>query len=158
MKSQILIAVVALTCATVPRLAGERLVQETSTVSDRASLLKMTARFAPVDISADVAKLNDGDRKALARLVEAARIIDALFLRQVWAGNDALMQQLAHESLAATGADVATRESKDPRATLHYFLINKGPWSRLDHNQPFIAGVPSKPVGANFYTAVASKE
>ncbi len=55
----------------------------------------MTARFAPVDIAADVTKLNDGDRKALASLVEAARIIDALFLRQVWAGNDALLQQLA---------------------------------------------------------------
>jgi peptidase M49-like protein len=158
MKSQILIAVVALACATAPPLAGERLVQETSTVPDRAALLTMTARFAPVDISADAAKLSDGDRKALARLVEAARIIDALFLRQVWAGNDALMQQLAHESLAATGTDVTTRGSKDPRATLHYFLINKGPWSRLDHNKPFIAGVPSKPEGANFYPADASKE
>jgi Peptidase family M49 len=158
MKSQILIAVVALACATPARLAGERLVQQTSTVPDRAALLEMTARFAPVDIAADVMKLNDGDRKALARLVEAARIIDALFLRQVWEGNDALMQQLAYESLAAPGADVATRGSKDPRATLHYFLINKGPWSRLDHNQPFVAAVPPKPEGANFYPPDATKE
>ena len=159
MKSQILIAVVALTCATalVP-LAGERLVQQTSTVPDRAALLKMTARFASVDISADLSKLSEGDRKALARLVEAARIIDALFLRQVWAGNDALMQQLSRESLAAQGPDVATRGSQDPRATLHYFLINKGPWSRLDHNQSFVTGVPSKPEGANFYPPDATKE
>jgi len=152
MKSQILIAVVALTCATIPLLAGERLVQETSTVSDRAALLQMTARFAPVDMSADVTKLNDGDRKALTRLLDAARIIDALFLRQVWAGNDALMQQLAHETLGRAGA------AGDASARLHYFLINKGPWSRLDHNKPFIAGVPPKPEGGNFYPADASKE
>ena len=31
------------------------------------------------------------------------------------------------------------------RARLHYFLINKGPWSRLDHNAPFVPGVPAKP-------------
>ncbi len=125
--------------------------QETSTVPDRAALLKMTARFAPVDIAADVTKLNDGDRKALARLVEAARIIDALFLRQVWAGNDALMQQLAHDTIGSASAGEAS-------ARLHYFLINKGPWSRLDHNQPFVAAVPPKPEGANFYPPDASKE
>ena len=97
-KSQILIAVVALACATDPAaISGERLVQETSTVPDRAALLKMTARFAPVDIAADLSTLSEGDRQALARLVEAARIVDGLFLRQVWAGNDALLQQLAHE-------------------------------------------------------------
>ena len=153
MKSQILIAVVALACATalVP-LAGERFVQETSTVPDRAALLKMTARFAPVDIAADVTKLNDGDRKALARLVEVAHIIDALFLRQVWAGNDALMQQLSYDTLGPSAG------AGDAAARLHYFLINKGPWSRLDHNQAFIAGVPAKPEGANFYPPDATKE
>ena len=153
MKSQILIAVVALACATalVP-LAGERFVQETSTVPDRAALLKMTARFAPVDIAADVTKLNDGDRKALARLVEVAHIIDALFLRQVWAGNDALMQKLSYDTLGPSAG------AGDAAARLHYFLINKGPWSRLDHNQAFIAGVPAKPEGANFYPPDATKE
>jgi hypothetical protein len=41
---------------------------------------------------------------------------------------------------------------------MHYFLINKGPWSRLDHNEPFILGVPPKPPQANFYPAGATKE
>jgi hypothetical protein len=152
MKSQILIAVVALACATalVP-LAGERFVQETSTVPDRAALLKMTARFAPVDIAADVTKLNDGDRKALARLVEVAHIIDALFLRQVWAGNDALMQQLSYDTLGPSAG------AGDAAARLHYFLINKGPWSRLDHNDAFVAGAPPKPPQANFYPPDAAK-
>jgi hypothetical protein len=152
MKSQILIAVVALVCALDPAaISGDRLVQETSTVPDRAALLKMTARFAPVDIVADLSTLSDGDRQALARLVEAARIIDALFLRQVWSGNDALLQQLAHDTLTSgPGSPAAAR--------LHYFLINKGPWSRLDHHRPFVAGVPAKPEGGSFYPPDASKE
>jgi len=154
MKSQILIAVVALACATalVP-LAGERFVQETSTVPDRAALLKMTARFAPVDIAADATKLNDGDRKALARLVEVAHIIDALFLRQVWAGNDAMLQELAQKAAVPVGP----RASRTAAARLRYFLINKGPWDRLDHNKSFVPGAPVKPESANFYPAGAEK-
>jgi hypothetical protein len=41
---------------------------------------------------------------------------------------------------------------------MHYFLINKGPWSRLDHNEPFNPGAPPKPPQANFYPAGATKE
>jgi hypothetical protein len=152
MKSQILIAVVAVACATAPGpLSGEHLVQETSTVPDRTTLLEMTRRFAPVEIAADVTKLSDGDRQALARLIEAARIVDALFLRQVWAGNDALLQQLARETLAPG-------DTSEAGLRLHYFLINKGPWSRLDHNRPFVAGVPPKPEGGSFYPPELSKE
>jgi hypothetical protein len=44
-------------------------------------------RFAPTEIRADLSKLSPADRKALAKLVEASKIMDALFLRQVWAGN-----------------------------------------------------------------------
>ena len=53
--------------------------------------------------------------------------------------------------------DLVRDESPAGRARLHYFLINKGPWSRLDHNQPFVPGAPAKPEGANFYPANASK-
>jgi Peptidase family M49 len=116
-----------------------------------SELRTMTARFAPADIGADVAALPENERRALAKLVEAARVMDGLFLSQVWAGNDALLESLAREAVAGkSGGDAAD--------TLHYFLINKGPWSRLDHNKPFIPGVPSKPEGANFYPAGAAKE
>jgi hypothetical protein len=123
--------------------------QETSTVPGAAELRRMTARFAPVDIGADVSKLSDADRRALARLVAAARLMDSLFLRQVWSGNDALLQELSRAALAPNAADA--------QAQLHAFLINKGPWSRLDHNRIVIAGVPAKPESANFYPAGATK-
>ena len=77
--------------------------------------------------------------------------MDALFLRQVWAGNAALLQQLSREALAA-GPD------SPAAAQLHYFLINKGPWSRLDHNQPFVPACRRSRSGANFYPADATKE
>jgi hypothetical protein len=113
---------------------------------DVATLTKMTARFAPVDIGADVSKLPAEERQALVYLVEAARQVDAIFLRQVWAGNNALLMDLSDDP------------SPLGRARLAGFLINKGPWSRLDHDAPLIPGVPAKPEGANFYPSGATKE
>jgi len=106
----------------------------------------MAARFAPVPLTADVSVLPAGERQALAKLVQAARIMDTLFLRQVWAGNETLLL-----SLAADDAPLG-------RARLHYFRINKGPWSRLDKDAPFVPGVGPKPPPANFYPAGATKE
>ncbi|WP_257448476.1 dipeptidyl-peptidase 3 family protein [Archangium lipolyticum] len=108
-------------------------------------LQRMTARFAPVDIQADISKLPDNERRALAKIVQAAKIMDPLFLRQVWAGNETLLLDLIEDT------------SPLGRERLHSFLLNKGPWSRLDHNAPFIPGVPSKPPEGNFYPAGASK-
>jgi len=106
----------------------------------------MAVRFAPVPITADISGLPANERRALAKLVQAARIMDSLFLRQAWAGNEALL-------LALIGDD-----SPLGRARLHYFLINKGPWSRLDKHSPFIPGVGEKPPQANFYPAGATRE
>ena len=116
-----------------------------SDVSETTRLQAMTARFAPVDIVADLSALPAGERQVLAKLVEAARLTDALFLRQAWAGNESMLVELVQN------------ETPLGRARLHYFLINKGPWSRLDHNEPFIPGAPKKPEGANFYPAGATK-
>ena len=112
------------------------------TIPSAADVQTMAARFASADIGADIDALPQHERRALAKLVEASRLMDSLFLRQVWAGNDAMLQDLARRN--------------DPR--LHYFLINKGPWSRLDHNRPFVPGAPAKSEGANFYPAGATKE
>jgi hypothetical protein len=116
--------------------------------SELSALTARIQRFAPVDIAADVAALPAREREALVHLVEAARLMDGLFLEQVWAGNPSLLTRLAGES------------SDMGRAELHYFLINKGPWSRLDHDEPFLAaaaGVPAKPPQANFYPADAAR-
>ncbi len=113
---------------------------------DLDRLKAMSERFSPVEISADLSALPEGERRALARLVEAAKIMDTLFLRQVWAGNETLLLDLLRD-----GTPLG-------KARLDYFLLNKGPWSRLDHNESFIAGVPSKPAGAGFYPADSTRE
>jgi hypothetical protein len=130
----------------VPFVAPSGTAGQEPALPDEAALTAMAARFAPVDLGADVSGLPASERTALARLVEASRLIDALFLRQVWAGNEALLLELLGD------------RSSLGQARLHYFLINKGPWSRLDHDAAFVPGVPAKPGGANFYPAGATKE
>jgi hypothetical protein len=108
-------------------------------------LQTMTARFAPVELSADLSTLPANEQQALAKMVEAGRVFDALFLRQVWEGNETMLAELAAD------------DTPLGRARLHYFLLNKGPWSRLDHNEAFVDGAPAKPPQANFYPAGATK-
>ena len=108
-------------------------------VFDARTLDKMASRFAPTNVTVDISSLPASERTALSKLVEAAKVIDGIFLRQVWAGNDALLLNLVRD------------QSPLGRARLHYFLINKGPWSDLDMNQPLIPNVPAKPESANFY-------
>jgi hypothetical protein len=119
--------------------------QEAS-MPDPIKLETMIKRFAPVEISADISRLPAGERKALAKLIRAGWIMDSLFLRQVWAGNESMLLELLQD------------QTPVGRARLHYFLINKGPWSRLDHNEPFVPGAPKKPEGAGFYPEGATKE
>jgi len=76
-------------------------------VPDTQTLQQMAARFAPTDMTADLSGLSDNDRRVVAKLVQASKIVDGLFLRQVWAGNDAML------------ADLARDQSPEGRARLH---------------------------------------
>src|SRR4051812_40191006 len=113
---------------------------------DLASLQKMAARFAPTEVTADLSALPAGERAALARIVDAARLMDTLFLRQAWAGTHPLLLELSQDAPPLG------------RARLHLFVLHKGPWSSLDHDAPFIPGVPPKPPEANFYPPGSTKE
>jgi len=110
-------------------------------------LAKKIARFAPTVLTANTTRLSPNDRLALKKIIEAATLLDPLFLRQVWSGNKALEKKLQADKTVAG------------RQRLHYFYINDGPWSRLDNNEPFIEGVPhEKPPQANYYPDDISKE
>ncbi len=117
-----------------------------------AQLSQMAKRFAPIDLKADASKLSKGDRAAIVKLIEAAKIVDVLQLRQRWDGNEALW--------------AALQKDKTPlgQARLNYFWLNKGPWSILDDHSSFlpadVAGIKvpaKKPEGGNFYPAGATK-
>jgi hypothetical protein len=113
---------------------------------DVAALKKMSARFAPVEIRVDAAALPENERAALTRLIEASRLVDALFMRQRTASNGAWLLGLLED------------RSELGRARLDYFLLNKGPWSELDEDRPFLKDAPEKPKGGNFYPANATRE
>lgn len=117
------------------------------TVKSDTSLAAKIRRFAPTVVTADISGLSASDRRALTKIIAAARLLDPLFLRQVWNGNEALQRKLQQDKTA------------EGRERLHYFKINNGPWSRLDGNEPFINGVPKeKPPQANYYPDNITKD
>ena len=114
---------------------------------DLAQLNRMIARFAPTQLKVDLSGLSAGDRQALIKLIAAAHLYDDIFLRQLWSGNPALYAKLQQDTTPLG------------KARLHYFWINKSPWSALDGYTAFLPGVPpKKPLGANFYPEDMTRE
>jgi hypothetical protein len=121
--------------------------QKAEAMPGLGQLEKMTDRFAPTPLRVDTSKLSSGDQQALVKLIEAARILNDVFMRQMWSGNVALYSRLQKDSTPLG------------KARLHYFWLNKGPWSDIDDYQAFLPGVPPKKLaGANFYPENMSKE
>ncbi len=109
-------------------------------VPDAAELNRIAGRFAKTELRVDLSGLQTADRRALGKLVQAARILNGTYMDQLWSGDRALYARMK-EDTSALG-----------QARLHYFWLNKGPWSDLDGHQAFLPGVPSKKLpGANFY-------
>ena len=83
----------------------------------------MAARFAKTDLRVDVSHLDAGDRKALAKLVQAARTYDFIYMDQLWSGNRALYEQLKRDT--------------SPLGKARLILLDQqGPWSDLDGHGP----------------------
>ena len=121
--------------------------QTKSTTGGDPELAKKIARFAPTVLTANTANLTAKDKLSLTRIIQAAKLLDPLFLRQLWSGNDALEKKLLADTTPVG------------RQRLHYFYINDGPWSRLDNNEPFIEGVPKeKPPQAAAYPDDMTKD
>ncbi len=116
------------------------------TLPNLASLKQMTKRFEPTPLKVDLSNLSDGDRKALPKLIEAAKLMNTIFMKQIWEKNVALSEKL-NKGQTELG-----------KARWHYFWINKGPWSDLDEYKAFLPDVPPRKLpGANFYPKDMSK-
>jgi hypothetical protein len=121
--------------------------EKTAAIPDLDHLRKMTARYAPTRIEVDTTKLSAGDKQALVKLIEAARILNHIFMEQYWSGD------LAHY------AELQKDKSALGVARKQYYWLNKGPWSSLDDNAAFLPDVPAKKLpGANFYPKDMTKE
>ncbi len=98
--------------------------------------------YAVVDIAVPWNVIGEERRPALRKLFEAAQVMDELFMRQVWARNPELRDELV-------------RLGKPD--LLRFFWRNVGPWDRLNADAPVLVKVP-KPDGANFYPEDMTKE
>ena len=140
MKRLVLAAVVSLVASRLPAA------EPAAAIPDATQLQAMMGRFVPVEIRVDTGTLPPSERLALAKMIEAAKIFDALFLRQRSPLNETLLAQLVRD------------ESPLGRRRLRYFRLNAGPWSSLDENAVFLPGAAPKPPGGNFYPVDATRE
>jgi hypothetical protein len=106
---------------------------------------KRLAQFSPTPLEPDLSALSPKDRQVLDKLVEAARLMDEIFLRQAWAGNPGLRQQ------------IADWKSGEKGAARQYFTLMYGPWDRQESRQPFL-GDFQHPAGAGYYPEDLTKE
>ena len=96
--------------------------------------------YAEVTLTADLSGYSDNQKKMLAKLIDAAQIMDQLFWQQAFGDPEPFLSKI-----------------KDPVAR-RFAEINYVPWDRLDGDKPFLTGFGAKPLGANFYPADMSKE
>jgi hypothetical protein len=115
---------------------------------DTADRLRQLPR-TPIDY--DRSLLNDNEKQVIAKLVEASKLIDEIYWRQVSEDNPQLRTRLEQR---------AGMSALD-RAGYEYFLANKGRWDRLKQGEPFIApfgAAGAKPAGAAFYPSDMTKD
>ncbi|MBK8947026.1 MAG: peptidase [Ignavibacteriae bacterium] len=112
---------------------------------DLENMEEKISQYAVTNIKYDKNLLDENQKIIIEKLYKAAKIIDEIFLEQVYSKNYDIKQQLVNSD-----------EPLD-KLKLAYFNINFGPFDRLDHNNPFI-GNDKKPLGANFYPDNITKE
>ncbi len=107
----------------------KRLGKKGKTVNIQARL----AQYAPIRLKVDPGRLSDRERRMIPLLIEAAQAMDEPFWIQNYGDREALLASTAEPDIR------------------HYIELNYGPWDRHHGDKPFIAGVGTKPAGANFY-------
>src|SRR5215472_18423901 len=79
-------------------------------LAEAAELERKIRRFAPTILTAETSRLSANDRNALQKIIAAAKLYDPLYLRQLWNGNEPLLQKLQAEATPLG------------RLRLHYFM------------------------------------
>jgi len=99
-------------------------------------------KLASVEMQADISYLTDEERKVVNLLIQAADLMNPIYLRQVSADNPRLRDEIV--------------KSGD-KAMLDKFDTFMGPWDEVSDDKPFY-GNSTRPAGAGFYPAGLTKE
>jgi hypothetical protein len=102
-------------------------------------------RFATTELKYDESLLDDRQKVVVEKLYQAAKIMDEIFLDQVYSKNKEIQKELA------------IKNDDYSRLVREYFKIMFGPFDRLEDDKPFY-GQNEKPKGANFYPENMTKE
>ena len=103
------------------------------------------AKFVPTELKYDSNALDERQKMVVEKLYQASKIMDSIFLDQVYSKNYEIK------------ANLEKQNTEEAKLQLQLFDIMFGPFDRLEHNKPFI-GTETKPLGANFYPEDMTKE
>ena len=126
--------------------------------SEEVTMLKENiAKFVPVEIQYDENLLSEREKVVLEKLYRASKIIDEIFLEQVYSKNGQIKSELIADLSNKTILTEKPELKLELEPELELFNIMFGPFNRLEDNVPFI-GKDKKPLGANFYPEDMTKE
>ncbi|MEJ2193230.1 MAG: peptidase [Ignavibacteriaceae bacterium] len=117
----------------------------TNQSEDNSMLSEQIAKFVPTELKYDRSTLDDRQQKVVEKIYRAAKIMDEIFLDQVYSKNNQMK------------TDLMSKNTEEAELQLKLFDIMFGPFNRLEHDKPFI-GTEKKPLGANFYPEDMTKE
>jgi len=123
----------------------EKQTEQTEESKQMTMVEETIAKFAPTELNYDSSSLDERQKMVVKKLYEASKIMDEIFLEQVYSKNDQIK------------ADLMKQDTKQAKQELELFNIMFGPFDRLEHDAPFI-GTEKKPLGANFYPEDMTKE
>ncbi len=119
--------------------------KETTTENEKTAEMKIdyqneVDKYFEFELTTDLSHLTENQQKMLPILYQVADIMNEI----QW--------QLA------TGTYRSYYDSLTDENAKKLFMINYGPWNRLDGNKSFVPGVGEKPLGAFFYPTDMTKE
>tara|TARA_B100001109_G_C18864465_1_gene476150 strand:- start:164 stop:1825 length:1662 start_codon:yes stop_codon:yes gene_type:complete len=118
--------------------AAQTVMKETEV--ELSEIDKKLLKYVEVELTTDVSKLSEEQKKLIPLLIEVGKIMDGLFWQEAYGDKSDLLSSIADEKVK------------------RFTEINYGPWDRLAGNEPFVDGVGEKPKGANFYPVDMTKE
>jgi hypothetical protein len=136
MRSAALIALLLATAACAARPAEPP--AAAAPASDGYDLAAQRAKIARIQMAPNTAFLNAEEREVVNLLIQAAELMNPIYLRQRSTGNPTVR------------AEIARSAHPQKAALLDMFDLHFGPWDSLAENRAFYGG-ETMPAGAGFY-------
>ncbi|MFZ5940285.1 MAG: dipeptidyl-peptidase 3 family protein [Bacteroidota bacterium] len=96
-------------------------------------IARKVAEYAPVQLTSDLSGLSENQLEMLTKLFQVAEIMEQIYWKQAYPDRESMLESLSSNQVK------------------QFFMINYGPWERLNNDLPFIPEVGPKPSGSGFY-------